>query len=109
MVELLLKVKMCISNLYSLFLPSACSCSFFPQGLALSNEQGIRLLTDLIREELGIPCAVIMGANLASEVSQENYCEATIGAKDLTIGRELKMLFQVRIYLFPLSYCLACP
>ncbi|VDP81351.1 unnamed protein product [Echinostoma caproni] len=68
------------------------------KGLALSNEQGIRLLTDLIREELQIPCAVIMGANLATEVSQENYCEATIGAKDLSIGRELKLLFQTNYF-----------
>ncbi|KAA0186072.1 Glycerol-3-phosphate dehydrogenase [NAD(+)] cytoplasmic [Fasciolopsis buskii] len=85
------------AQIKSVLKPGAYGVSLI-KGLALSNEQGIRLLTDLIREELGIPCAVIMGANLASEVSQENYCEATIGAKDLTIGRELKMLFQTNYF-----------
>uniref|UniRef100_A0AA85JLB1 Glycerol-3-phosphate dehydrogenase [NAD(+)] n=1 Tax=Trichobilharzia regenti TaxID=157069 RepID=A0AA85JLB1_TRIRE len=64
------------------------------KGLALSDDHGIRLLTDCIREILEIPCAVLMGANLAVEVSQENYCEATIGAVDAHIGSELKTLFQ---------------
>lgn len=36
-----------------------------------------------------------MGANLATEVSQENYCEATIGIDDPKMGSELKKLFQV--------------
>ncbi|GAA49767.1 glycerol-3-phosphate dehydrogenase (NAD+) [Clonorchis sinensis] len=64
------------------------------KGLALSEKGCIRLLTDLIREQLSIPCAVMMGANLASEVSQEYYCEATIAAASLDMGRELKQLFQ---------------
>ncbi|CAL8098208.1 unnamed protein product [Calicophoron daubneyi] len=64
------------------------------KGLATSGDSGIRLLTDMIREELSIPCAVMMGANLASEVSRENYCEGTIGASDPVIGMEIKKLFQ---------------
>ncbi|KAA3678933.1 glycerol-3-phosphate dehydrogenase (NAD+) [Paragonimus westermani] len=68
------------------------------KGLAMSGENGIRLLTDMIREELSVPCAVMMGANLASEVSQEYFCEATIGASDGKIGTELKSLFQTKYF-----------
>ncbi|CAH8653212.1 unnamed protein product [Heterobilharzia americana] len=73
--------------------PSAYAVSLM-KGLALSDDHGIRLLTDCIREILKIPCAALMGANLATEVSQENYCEATIGIDDAQIGSELKKLFQ---------------
>lgn len=77
--------------------PSAYGLSLM-KGLAASGEHGIQLLTDLIREELHIPCAVMMGANLASEVSTENYCEATIGASDVAVGSELKALFQTNYF-----------
>lgn len=40
---------------------------------------GILLISTVIRNELGIPCAALMGANIANEVAMENYCEATIG------------------------------
>ena len=43
------------------------------------NEKGLDLISNLIRKELSIPCAVLMGANIAPEVANENYCEATIG------------------------------
>ena len=48
------------------------------QGLDISD-QGLQLISKVIREELHIPCAVLMGANIAPEVANENYCEATIG------------------------------
>lgn len=57
------------------------------------------LLTDMIRDNLGIPCAVLMGANLAAEVAQEMFCEATVASLDRLRGIELKKLFQVSIYL----------
>lgn len=40
---------------------------------------GIRLVTEEIRELLNIDTAVLMGANLAQEVANEDFCEATIG------------------------------
>lgn len=56
-------------------------------------EGGIKLLSDVISEHLGIECAVLMGANLAHEVASEAFCESTIGAKNKETGTVLKNLF----------------
>lgn len=37
------------------------------------------LISDVIRKTLDIECAVLMGANVAPEVSIECFCEATVG------------------------------
>uniref|UniRef100_A0A1I8I478 Glycerol-3-phosphate dehydrogenase [NAD(+)] n=1 Tax=Macrostomum lignano TaxID=282301 RepID=A0A1I8I478_9PLAT len=52
------------------------------KGVHVEEGKGMSLLSDLIRESLGIDCALLMGANLAPEVAQETYCEATIGSRD---------------------------
>lgn len=49
------------------------------QGFDVADGGGILLISDVIREMLKIPCAALMGANIANEVAKENYCEATIG------------------------------
>lgn len=49
------------------------------QGFDVGEQGGIILISDVIRQALQIPCAVLMGANIANEVAGENYCEATIG------------------------------
>lgn len=45
--------------------------------------EGLKLISDIIREKMGIDVSVLMGANIANEVAAEKFCETTIGKKDL--------------------------
>ncbi len=40
---------------------------------------GLKQMSELIEESLGINCGVLMGANLAVEVADEKFTETTIG------------------------------
>ncbi|XP_076436974.1 LOW QUALITY PROTEIN: glycerol-3-phosphate dehydrogenase [NAD(+)], cytoplasmic-like [Babylonia areolata] len=63
------------------------------KGFALTDS-GIKLVSDIISESLNkMPCAVLMGANLAGEVASELFCESTIGCKDENMGQLFKTLF----------------
>ncbi|TKR57625.1 hypothetical protein L596_030303 [Steinernema carpocapsae] len=63
-------------------------------GLAVHKSSGIRLISEEIQEILNIDVAVLMGANLAPEVANDNFCEATIGTKKKKEnGALLKELF----------------
>ncbi|CAI2297658.1 unnamed protein product [Caenorhabditis sp. 36 PRJEB53466] len=53
----------------------------------------MRLISEDIEAALGVECSVLMGANLAGEVADGKFCEATIGCKSLENGEELKALF----------------
>ncbi|NXE97597.1 GPDA dehydrogenase, partial [Menura novaehollandiae] len=55
---------------------------------------GLRLISDIIHEKLGIEMTVLMGANIASEVAEEKFCETTIGCKNMKHGQMLKELMQ---------------
>uniref|UniRef100_A0A3B4GDB5 Glycerol-3-phosphate dehydrogenase [NAD(+)] n=1 Tax=Pundamilia nyererei TaxID=303518 RepID=A0A3B4GDB5_9CICH len=41
--------------------------------------EGLRLISDVIREKMEIDVSVLMGANIANEVAAEKFCESTIG------------------------------
>ena len=48
------------------------------QGLDASTG-GIQLVSHQIETILGVEVSVLMGANLAEDVAQEQFCEATVG------------------------------
>ncbi|XP_060581293.1 glycerol-3-phosphate dehydrogenase [NAD(+)], cytoplasmic-like [Ruditapes philippinarum] len=64
------------------------------KGFSMKEGGGIALISEEVVNTLEIPCAVLMGANIANEVASENYCEATIGIKDKSQGLLLKKMFQ---------------
>ena len=49
------------------------------QGFDTKEGGGIELISHIISRELHIPMSVLMGANLATEVADEMFCETTIG------------------------------
>ncbi|XP_029362268.1 glycerol-3-phosphate dehydrogenase [NAD(+)], cytoplasmic isoform X2 [Echeneis naucrates] len=55
---------------------------------------GLKLISDVIQEKLGITMSVLMGANIANEVADEKFCETTIGCKKKNHGALLKELMQ---------------
>ncbi|TSM44124.1 Glycerol-3-phosphate dehydrogenase [NAD(+)], cytoplasmic [Bagarius yarrelli] len=55
---------------------------------------GLKLISDVIKEKLGISMTVLMGANLANEVAEGKFCETTIGCKSKEHGPLLKELMQ---------------
>uniref|UniRef100_A0A671TF74 Glycerol-3-phosphate dehydrogenase [NAD(+)] n=1 Tax=Sinocyclocheilus anshuiensis TaxID=1608454 RepID=A0A671TF74_9TELE len=55
---------------------------------------GLKLISEVIREKLGIKMSVLMGANIANEVADEKFCETTIGCRDQAQGALLKELMQ---------------
>ncbi|KAK6744948.1 hypothetical protein RB195_011579 [Necator americanus] len=67
------------------------------EGLSAPNAEksgGVRLVSDDIRDILNIDVSVLMGANLAHEVANDDFCEATIGCKKKAEnGIMLKRLF----------------
>uniref|UniRef100_A0A7N8XSL9 Glycerol-3-phosphate dehydrogenase [NAD(+)] n=1 Tax=Mastacembelus armatus TaxID=205130 RepID=A0A7N8XSL9_9TELE len=73
------------------------SCEFcgYPSAQGVdAGPEGLKLISEVIRGKLGITMTVLMGANIASEVAEEKFCETTIGCKDKTYGPMLKELMQ---------------
>ncbi|CAD5213315.1 unnamed protein product [Bursaphelenchus okinawaensis] len=68
------------------------------KGVSVGHGGGIHLISEIIRATLDVEVSVLMGANLAPEVANENFCEATIGTKDLEAGLALKTLFHTNYF-----------
>ncbi|KAJ8306803.1 hypothetical protein KUTeg_014887 [Tegillarca granosa] len=62
------------------------------RGMSLTDS-GMKLISEVIQDELNIPCLVMMGANLAQEVAEEQLCETTIGCENEENGQLMKELF----------------
>ncbi|GCC21042.1 hypothetical protein chiPu_0000198 [Chiloscyllium punctatum] len=56
--------------------------------------EGLKLISDIIREKMKIDVSVLMGANIANEVAAEKFCETTIGSKNVQNGNLFKELLQ---------------
>lgn len=73
--------------------PSAMGLSLI-KGFDRPEGGGIDLISNIITRLLGIQMAVLMGANLAGEVAEGNFCETTIGCNDKAMAPILKELCQ---------------
>ena len=49
------------------------------KGVEVEPNCGLKLISDTIKDELSIDVSVLMGANIANEVAQEQFCESTLG------------------------------
>lgn len=50
------------------------------------DENGLVLISDLIRNEIGIDTSILMGANVAKEMAFDQLCETTIGYSNQSNG-----------------------
>uniref|UniRef100_A0A7N0U8N2 Glycerol-3-phosphate dehydrogenase [NAD(+)] n=1 Tax=Kalanchoe fedtschenkoi TaxID=63787 RepID=A0A7N0U8N2_KALFE len=46
------------------------------------KKEGPQMISALISEKLGINCCVLMGANIANEIAERKFSEATVGYRD---------------------------
>jgi glycerol-3-phosphate dehydrogenase (NAD+) len=73
--------------------PSAIGLSLC-KGFGETPGGGIVLISDVIKNILSIEVSVLMGANLANEVADEQFCESTIGCHSLDAAKVLKDALQ---------------
>merc|ERR1711988_1937568 len=57
------------------------------------DENGIVLISDILRNELQADCSVLMGANVANDMASDAFCETTIGYKDAANGELFKLAY----------------
>lgn len=47
------------------------------------KEGRLTLISNIIRKNLNIPCAALMGSNVAQGIADEEFCEATLGEENM--------------------------
>eukprot|EP00296_Roombia_truncata_P008265 JP446742.1.p1 GENE.JP446742.1~~JP446742.1.p1 ORF type:complete len:250 (-),score=77.00 JP446742.1:131-847(-) len=62
------------------------------------DDKGPALVSTMLREGLGVNISVLMGANVANEVAQDHFCEATIGCDDPAFGALWKKVFHAPLF-----------
>ncbi|KAL2914271.1 glycerol-3-phosphate dehydrogenase [Polyrhizophydium stewartii] len=68
------------------------------KGVDAGGQSGLNLISDVIKESLQIDVSVLMGANIASEVAQEKFCESTIGYTDLANAEIFRLIFNTHYF-----------
>ncbi|KAG0026072.1 glycerol-3-phosphate dehydrogenase [Podila clonocystis] len=78
-------------------IPANCKAISLIKGVDV-NEDGFRLITDMIQDALGIRSCVLSGANIANEVAEERFCETTIGYRNKADGVLFKEIFNTPFF-----------
>ena len=82
-----------VLNQMSPYVKSNATCISLTKGISFDQE-GPVLISSMIRSKLELEkIAVLMGANIASDVAAENFVESTLACEDAVVAKELKQLF----------------
>ena len=63
-----------------------------------ASASGITLVSDIISNNLGIDCSVLMGANVAQGVAMDEFCESTIGYNIKENALVFQKVFDTRFF-----------
>ena len=93
-------IAFCLPHQFLKPMPPEIKANLGPNAKGLSaikgidfDENGIVLISDLIRNDLGIDTSILMGANVANEMASDAFCETTIGYSDATNGELWRKAF----------------
>ncbi|UJR28989.1 hypothetical protein I4U23_010207 [Adineta vaga] len=56
------------------------------------------LVSEIIKNTLNIPCLSMMGANIANEVAEKVFCEATVGSRDDKYSEMIRELIDTPVF-----------
>jgi glycerol-3-phosphate dehydrogenase (NAD+) len=81
-----------------------------PNAIAISlikgidfDEEGVVLMSSVIERDLGIPCSVLSGANVANEIADGQFCESTIAYTSPEAAATFYELFNTPTFRISLS------